>query len=270
MPEKADINLQQGYQPRWGINRIEMGNDHHHKITAYLEGRMTTDEQEAFERQIESNPALLDQMGDHALVEEMRRKLRGITVKQTLSEIRNEKKSPQMEVVHKRMRTRRILYWAVAASFLIAAAYFTWLDQPAFNDQRYYAMLNELEPSETMRKSDAPGDFEKANAAYREGNYAASSRLFGELVASDRSNRQYRMWLGMALMQEKEYSRALEQFESIRTDRFLYRDRVQILKAMALIRLGRKGEAQALLNRLINEGSDYAKEAGKLMTYASP
>ena len=79
-----------------------------------------------------------------------------------------------------------------------------------------------------------------------------------------------RMWLGISLMQEKEYQKALQSFESSRMDEFIYRDRVQLLKAMALIRLERDIEAAAILNQLIDEDSDYTKEARKLLKYAKP
>ena len=253
-----------------GSKNESMETETNHTITRYLEGRMSPAEQEAFERRLESDPELLGQMENHELVISMHRRLRSVATEKTLSGIREESEAKNLEVVHRGQRSRRILYWAVAASVLAAAVYFTWFDNPILGDDRIYAMLSELSPADAVQKSGTAADFDQAYRAYLDGDYAESSQLFSELVTSDETNLLNRMWLGMSQMQEKEYEKALQSFESSRLDEFLYRDRVQLLKAISLIKLDKDIEARAILNQLIDEGSDYAGEARKLLKYAKP
>ncbi len=239
-------------------------------ITRYLEGKMSPSENEAFERRLESEPGLLDQLENHGLVTSLQRRLRSVAVENTLAASRKKREETQLKVVHRQKRSRRFLYWAVAASFLAAAIYFTWFDNPELGDTIYYAMLSELSPADGVRSSKGEAEFDQGYRAYLAEDYAESSRIFSDLVAEDESNLVNRMWLGMSRMQEKDYQKALQSFESSRLDEFIYRDRVQLLKAMSLIRLDRDIEATAILNQLIDEGSDYAKEARKLLKYAKP
>jgi tetratricopeptide (TPR) repeat protein len=157
---------------------------------------------------------------------------------------------------------------AAAAALLIVVLSSTFVIQHSRHMKSIYDMSTFSPPvymKSEIRGPDTPETFAKAMQHYNQGNYTQALELLTQIPASSR-NPQVVFFKGVCFLLVDELKNAVTELEVIIENmNASYYDEAIYYKAIALLRMNKKGKALEQLNHLAGMFSPYAPKARELI-----
>lgn len=229
------------------------------QIQDYLDRTLTADERLAFERQLETDKALREELA-------LQRELRDIITKHQAAEagvpaleatLRQARTAHEADVPRKKPGVIRLLLPVVAAAACLLVV-FNYLELFAPD----FEQLPEMATSVT-RDGGADSTYQQAASAFNSGNYQTSITLLDPLITDDTTIVRYRYYRGLSHLGQAQYRQALTDLEPIADGSSVFAGDACYFAAVAWWRLGHHDEALTYVER-VAETSDYHKKAERL------
>lgn len=218
----------------------------------YLQGKLTEDEQRAFENDLSEKEAeeLAFEMG-----------IRDGLQNQIQSDLR--KKVASFEHGAKRSKFTKPAYLSIAASVLIAVSFVFYFNrEPRSLFDQYYSVLPNYELT-TERGEEKATNRASAYIAYDNGNYSEAIAQFNNMDSLTTPDLLFR---GISYIQEENYELALNDLERvINKQNQDYQDASKWYTSLLYLKLGRRSQATQLLEDLRAENSTYKIQANELL-----
>lgn len=233
------------------------------KIEAYLQGRLTPAEKEAFEKDLEQDSNLQAELKFH---QQMVNAIRETEFRKVLGDMRQQKRS-QQKTSFKRLRP---LVLGIAASILLLVGAF-WILSPGKEEllNRELASID-LDPGlPTSLSATSTPEFAEGMNAYKMQNYNRAKNLWTPILSENPENDTLLFYLAQIDLAEKENSAALEKLRQLINIEMnpVFLNKSEWFMAITLLRLGQIEEAKELLLKIQQENGYQAEEAGKWLDY---
>lgn len=232
------------------------------RIDRYLNGQMDEAEKAAFEQEVQTNPALAEELALHKSMErwlQKRQKRAALKVDlETLSDEFFSEKVEKGRVIS--MASRRRLILAVAASVVLLVI--AWLAlQPSLYEQ--YAVHP---PLALVEKSDSDQQtLADAEQAFNKGNYRKATPLLQQYVSTHPGDELAVLYLGIAEMESNMLPEAREIFTSLSTSSSLeISDMARWYLALSFLKEGDNASCARVLQS-IPQTSAYYQKANELL-----
>lgn len=234
------------------------------KIDKYLSGLMDADERAAFEKELEANPALAEEL---ALHRDMDLFLKKRTQRQALQtqlrqlgeqHLKAEETSGEGRVVRRTFSRFRLGLAAAATIALLVVAWFAL--RPSLYEQ--YATHPAL--ALTEKATDATQLGSEAETAFNNGDYRAAIPLLEQWLDQHPDDDMVRAYLGIALMESGRVDEARNLFEQLQTAAPEVQDFARWNLALSFLKTGEKARCKEVL-KSIPESSAYYTKARELL-----
>ena len=240
--------------------------ERYQKIEDYLKNRLSDQERQAFEKQLQKDPTFRQEVADHKTLIKVSTDTEALEFKKTLGRIQK-----QYEAVHDNYTTKRLVQrkkpgyalYGVAAALAVLVGVGVYLYFQAASVSYPHLFKEFYEPythKATLRGADT-----KAAALleeYHQGRYHLV--LDGlETVVDTTSNTQYHLYLAntyIALQQPEQAVKTLETIEEEDT----YFEYAQWYQALAWVQVKNKAKALTTLNKLIEYDGIFKEKALEL------
>ena len=220
-------------------------------IDDYFEGRLSTAEQQAFERKLEQDKTLADEVAFYLSTKAV--------LKETVLQKRHAEWTQARPV--QSLRWQWAVGFAAAILLLIGVWYFMLPAESTLQAQAAaYIEENLTELSSRMDTSD--DSLQTAVDYYNRKKYAEALFVFKRLAGGNPRTKAYE-YEGLTQLQLKNYDAAIAVFERIAADTELLENRGKFYAAIAYLKKGNNKTAQRLLKEVIAQnlaGKDEAEQ----------
>ena len=233
------------------------------KIDAYLKGELNEEEKQQFEKEIDQDKTLAQELHFHEMTQ------------RHIELLEDRKITAQVQAIHqaelKRRRrkalVKQIRYWAVAASILLLLALSWWLwDSPSANPDTLYAEYYTAYELPFGNRNEQNSQTE-AGALYLAGEYEKAAPIMEALLAADTGLSKIQFALGICKMELEQWNQAVPLFEKLIEDNdVLYADNARWYLALCALKLNNSATAIEHLEILTNiEGAVFQDDAAVLL-----
>ncbi|MBX2871518.1 MAG: hypothetical protein KTR30_05445 [Saprospiraceae bacterium] len=269
-----------------------MGNEElYDKIEAYLSEQMTSEEKEAFRKEVDNNPDLAAELALHqGMAEAMQEEEELEDLGKKIGAIIRKDKNTSPEISAKRRFSLPVSLRAAAAIALLLiaalAAYFYLRTDATTSTQELYAQFVDYPSSiyeeQILRTEDNPSVqpaiirldslWKKADDGYQAGKNAEALSLLVEIEALEeqvfgQASSRFFYYQGILAAKTGQFSAALASFEQVKTN---YTEDAKWKKALILLRLeNRREEALAILKEISTASTPRQKDALSLLKLLS-
>lgn len=239
--------------------------EHQEKIEKYIQGKLTTDQLLAFEKELAADSQLASLLADHRKSE--------IAIKaaarQQLREASQTAYDNLSKLQHQRVLMMRRL--AIAASFtLLLAAGFWWLNSGAGKNtpEELFAQYFEMPAAPSVRNGNEQTNtkWQRAVDFYAKQEFQSAIPLFQELLldGSFDQKESVKLLLAASLISENQPTEALEIIDEINTDSSFKED-AEWYRALAFMKDNKIEEAKKALENIANKKHHFKKSEATLM-----
>lgn len=240
-------------------------------IEQYLKGELAPQEKAEFENRMKNDPALAEEVSLHKDIIIGLETHFNSNLKSKLQQVEKEQSWQKEEEPEKEGRMlpfniRPIL--AVAASLLILlVAGYLFIDSTPNNQELFAAyyqpypnIVNPVERSADKNLNDQ-GLF-----YYENGDYFSAIRAFENQLATDPANVAWKFYRGVSLLQvDKAESAAQDLRQVIQSNNIQFVVPAQWYLGLATLKMGNKGEAVAIFEKLAQSDNGYATKAQRIL-----
>ncbi|MFB2120425.1 tetratricopeptide repeat protein [Parapedobacter sp. 2B3] len=228
-------------------------------IQDYLDGALSPEEHQRFERELERNePLLLETDNQRMLREVLGKQVAAAPMIPLLRNTLKEVSDRHFGSVRKKKKIT-VVRWlaplAAAAVILVVVNFMGWFAAD-------YDALPPM-PSSVTRGAVDDSAVSQATEAYNVGDYLQSIGLFRQLMAADPTVARYPYYLGLSYIGNEDYQRAIEQLQAVADGKSVFAEDACYFTAVALWKLGKDKEALVYM-RKVTEASEYYRKAEKL------
>lgn len=231
----------------------------------YINGRMTAEEQQSFEREMSSNPELREEV-------EMHRKLVSSieteSVRQMLEQIHEENFSEnEAPVVPMRSRSRYFpLAIAASVALLILAGWWVFSLQSSQPEALYAAYFSPAEGLPTTLGYTDNAQFAEGMISYKLGDYAEALDYWQPLLSADPANDTLNYFSGLAYLAGEQPEQAITYLDKVvENETSDYQTDARWYLALAYLKNEQTSEARNLLQALAEEDSPYREESREIL-----
>jgi tetratricopeptide (TPR) repeat protein len=234
-------------------------------IESYFQQTLSNEERKAFELRCETDAPFANEVAIYITTRQvLREALLEQKTQQWKEEVIAQEEAPVISIKRKTTFAKWTMYAAAACLLLVASVFlFERNTSPRLVASNYmennYATL-----SHTM---DASHDsMQLGISAYNNKDFATAIRLFEAAEKTQPSNSDAIKYAGLSYLQQKNYDKAIQQFDELANMKNLFSNSGDFLKAVALMernKPGDKEEAKQLLHKVITENEDGSKEAAE-------
>lgn len=231
----------------------------------YINGRMTAEEQQSFERELSSNPELREEVEMH------RRLVNSIeteSVRQMLEQIHTENFArEETPVVSMRSRSRYFpLAIAASLALLILAGWWVFSLQSSQPEALYAAYFSPAEGLPTTLGYADNAQFTEGMISYKLGEYAEALDYWQPLLSNDPANDTLNYYGGLAYLAGEQPEKAITLLDKVAANENSgYNTDARWYLALAYLKNEQTTEAQALLQVLAEEDSSYRNESREIL-----
>jgi outer membrane PBP1 activator LpoA protein len=234
--------------------------EHQEKIEKYIQGKLTPDQQLAFEKELASDSQLAELLADYRK-SEMAIKA---AARQQLREAVQTAYDNEDKHLHRRMIMRRSI--AIAAGFALLLAAGFWLlnsDAGKNNTEELFAQYFEMPASPSVRGGNGQTNtkWQQAVDFYEKQEFQSAIPLFQELLLDGAFDQKesVKLLLGAALLSEDQPNEALEIFDQISPESSFNED-AEWYRVLALLKANRLEETKKALKNIIQQKNHFKKE----------
>ncbi len=247
--------------------------DLYDQIEAYLEGRLNEEAVAAFERQLQSDPELVQEVADlrtaRFLLKSASYDVLKTQLKSYSKELEQVDTTPIVSISH------FVWKWAIAASLVLGLTVtWFWMKQNTVDTAdlvaAYYVPYpNIINPVKMGEKSHSHQEVEKeAMRAYEAGDFMRAAELLEQLSMKS-ANQWWLFYLGNAYLGAKKGELASRAFLSLKKQpTFLnmgLSEQTDWYLALSYLQMDRKSEAKALLRPIQTSSKIYGPKAKELL-----
>ncbi len=257
-------------------------NDFLLEIEKYLDNDMSLEEKETFEAEVNSNPALAEELKlqqdmrlvyeDEQWIEGDKQILKNKEAKSLKSFFKSKeaaflKTSIEEVVIENRSRNKSFYFIGVAASITILIIISLFVFKGNGNDKLYtqYIQIDDI-PSLITRGEDNNGLIKKAQLLFENKKYNEAIEVFTQYQNETQSiNSLSYIYTGIAYLELDEFDKAMYQFELLSRSNTLHAKKANWYMAMVYLKQNNKQQLQMILQSIISNKSSFKyKEAQEL------
>ena len=218
----------------------------------YLQGEMTVEEKDNFEKQLSEDHELFSEFETFKEVQ-----LR-LKTKFEFEDEREAFKANLTEISDKHFNTNtpkvvlmRPWYYAAAASVIILFGLFFFdYNNPSFAD------YDNPETASFVERGDTNQALIGAQTAFNDGKYAAAIPLFEEILKENKTP-EIQYFYGVALLEESKYPKAESVFNELRSGTSAYKDKATWSFALSKLKQKKYTECKEILETISQDYENY-------------
>jgi len=240
-------------------------NDFSYFIERYNAGEMSDSEKLWFEKELEGNENLRNEV-------EVRKKTDEILIRQDVISLRNKLSS--IESVRKRREIKKpqkqmfISIAATVAVLVIVGSIVVFADSKLSTNDIMKKYYEEYKPASGQRSVSSEKDelFTQGLQYFQSRDYRNAALIFSKIIESEPKDMYATLLNGISNFEESRYNDAEKSFGTVIDDnKNLYIDQAQWYLALCYLQTDEKKRAIQLLNTISNEGGVYAKKSSKIL-----
>jgi tetratricopeptide (TPR) repeat protein len=242
-------------------------NDFSYYIERYNAGEMSETEKQWFEKEIDGNEKLRNEVNLRKRTDEILKNQNVMSLRNKLSEI-EKKRSEQSATVDKFRIPVYIRYAAVIAALVLIGSLVIFPGKSLSNDEIMNQFYKTYEPALNQRSanSNADADFTLALEYYNTHDYNNAAKLFSKVIEKKPNDMQSVLLNGVSNFEDKKYPEAKQSFGKVIDNKNnLYIDQAQWYLALCYINTNEKDKAQRLLTIISKEDGIYKNDAKKII-----
>jgi hypothetical protein len=241
--------------------------DFSHFIERYIAGEMEDDERQWFEKELDGNSSLRDEVGLRKKTDHILRGRDVMSLRNKLSAI--EKKRKEAEVVPKKsVKPALAKYAAVITILALIGSLYLFRERNTGSEEllgRYYKVYEPPAGQRSGKVAENP-DFTMALEFYNTNDFANAALFFSKVVASNPRDMQSVLLKGVSNFEEKHYPEAKKSFVTVIDDNNnLYLEAAKWYLALCYLKTGEDDKAGLMLKTISGNGGIYARDAKKLL-----
>lgn len=236
-------------------------------IERYNAGEMTDTEQVWFQKELEGNEKLRNEVNLRKRTEEILKKPDVISLRNKLSQIEKNRKESNTPV-KKPGRSAVLKYAAVVTTMVVIGSIALFSGGKMSGDEIINHYYKAYQPPSVERsvKSAPDADFTLALEFYNIRDYKNAAVYFNKVLESNPKDMQTVLLSGVSNYEDQKYPEAELSFNKVIDDNDnLYIETAEWYLALCYIKTDEKGKAITQLQSIKNEGKFYAKDAKKII-----
>ena len=236
-------------------------------IERYNAAEMSDSEKQWFEKELEGNEKLKNEVNLRKRTDEILKNQNVISLRNKLSAIENQRKG----VNHPARSTKKIRYIRYAAVFagliLIGSlALFTGKSLNSETIMKRYYKVYEPPTSQRSAVSGTDADFTLALEFYNTRDYEKAAVLFNKVLATKPDDMELVLLKGVSNFEEKKYPEAKQSFGKVIDDKNnLFIDQAEWYLALCYVNTNEIDKAKQLFKIIVNENGIYKNNARKII-----
>lgn len=236
-------------------------------IERYNSGEMSETEKQWFQKELEGNENLRNELALSKRADEILKKQNVISLRNKLSEIerqRNEVKSPAKDS----KRSVYIKYAAAIAGLVIIGSLVLLPGKKLSGDEIVKQYYKAYEPVTNQRSAQSVSDaaFTLALEFYNTHDYNNAAILFSKVLENKPNDMQIVLLVGVSNYEEKKYPEAKQSFGKVIDDNNnLYIDQARWYLALCYLNTGETKKAAQLFDKISKESGIYQENAKKIV-----
>lgn len=227
----------------------------------YLNGRMSAQEQERFEREMSQNQELREEV---ALHQQLVSSIETESVRQMLEQIHEENFTEEAApVVPMRSRSRYFpLAIAASVALLVLAGWWVFSWQSSQPEALYAAYFSPDEGLPTTLGYADNAQFAEGMVSYKLGEYTEALEYWQPLLSADPANDTLNYYSGLAYLANEQTEQAMQFLKPVAENEASgFHTNARWYLALAYLRNEQTTEAKTLLQLLADESSPYQEES---------
>jgi tetratricopeptide (TPR) repeat protein len=230
----------------------------------YVNGRMSAEEQQSFEREMSENPELREEL---ALHRKLVSSIETESVRQMLEQIHTEHFAEETPVVTMRSRSRSFpLAIAASVALLILAGWWVYSWQSSQPEALYAAYFSPDEGLPTTLGYEEDAQFAEGMVSYKLGEYAEALDYWQPLLTADPANDTLNYYTALAFLANEQPELALSYLgRVVENETSAFATDARWYLALAYLKQDMESEAQPLLQALAAGDSPYQQESREIL-----
>ena len=241
--------------------------DFSHFIERYNAGEMSDEEKKWFEKELDGNQKLQDEVNLRKNTDMVLRNQGIISLRNKLSAIEKER-SERKVIVMRTKRTVYLRYAAVIASLVVVGSIFLFNGNNQGTDEVINRYYKPYEPPTSQRSGMTAenADFTLALEFYNTHDYEKAALFFNKVVESNPKDMQSLFLNGVSNFEEKKFPEATMSFSTvIKDNNNLFIETAKWYLALCYLKTDELDKAKSLLQIINDEGGIYSKKAKKII-----
>lgn len=230
----------------------------------YVNGRMSIEEQQSFERGMSENPELREEV---ALYRKMVSSIETESVRQMLEQIHAEQFNQETPVVPMRSRSHYFpLAIAASVALLILAGWWVFSWQSSQPEALYATYFSPDEGLPTTLGYAENAQFAEGMISYKLGEYAEALDYWQPLLTADPANDTLNYYSGLAFLANDQPEQAVSYLgRVVENETSAFTSDANWYLALSYLKQGKETEAQPLLQELAAGDSPYQQQSREIL-----
>ena len=236
-------------------------------IERYNAGEMSDSEKQWFEKELEGNDKLRNEVNLRKRTDEILKNQNVISLRNKLSSIENQRKEAGKSAKDPK-KIRYIRYAAVIAALILIGSITLFTGKSLNNEtimKKYYKVY-EPPTSQRSATTGTDADFTLALEFYNTRDYERAAVLFNKVLENKPNDMEVVLLNGVSNFEEKKYPEAKQSFGKVINDKNnLYIDQAQWYLALCYVNTNETDKAKQLFKTIVKEGGIYKDNARKII-----
>lgn len=240
-------------------------NDFSYFIERYNAGEMSDSEKLWFEKELEGNDYLRNEVEARKKTDEILRRQDIISLRNKLSSIEMDRKQRETKKPQKQIFVRSAAFVAV---LVIVGSIIIFTDSNLSTNDIMKKYYEEYKPTSGQRSVSSEKDelFTQGLRYFQTQDYRNAALFFSKVIESEPKDMYATLLKGISNFEESSYSEAKKSFGTVIDDnKNLYIDQAQWYLALCYLQTDEKARAIDLLHTISNEGGVFAKKSNKIL-----
>ena len=237
-------------------------------IERYNAGEMSDSEKQWFEKELEGNDKLRNEVSLRRRTDEILKNQNVISLRNKLSSIENQRKEADKSAKDPK-KIRYIRYAAVIAALILIGSMTLFTGRSLNNEtimKKYYKVY-EPPTSQRSATTGTDADFTLALEFYNTRDYERAAALFNKVLEKRQNDMEVVLLNGVSNFEEKKYPEAKQSFGKVINDKnSLYIDQAQWYLALCYVNTNETDKAKQLFKIIVKEGGIYKDNARKIIS----
>lgn len=240
-------------------------------VDRYLDGVMSPEEVDWFEKELDNNPGLYNEMDLQRKIHLAITSQELIDLEAQLDTIYKDNYRTFSKIAHIPQKTRRIIAFSGAAAIVIAIIGFVAANlfrASTSEAELYAAYYKPAEINLSFRSAEdmVDSDLRSAMALYEQQEYAKAINLFEKILEGDESRIGLNLYSGISYMEIQEYALANSKFRKIidhKANAFL--ESAEWYLGLCYLMTSEKEKAEEIFREIASGSGYYRKEAKRIL-----
>lgn len=218
----------------------------------YLQGEMTVEEKDSFEKQLSEDHELSSEFETFKEVQlRLKNKFEFEEEREAFKTNLNEISDKHFNTSKPKVVLMRPWYYAAAASVIILFGLFFFdYNNPTFAD------YDNPETAAFVERGDTNATLKEAQAAFNDGRYKEAIPLFEEIL-KENNTPEIQYFYGVSLLEESKYPKAEAVFNELRSGTSVYKEKATWNLALSKLKQKKYNECKAVLETISQDYENY-------------